>query len=221
MQGAGLVGGVSGFVGAVAGDFAGGAVAGGVGEVVAVEAGAFEEVDEGAEVGFSEVAEQLGGELGDGLVHFSEEGEAGGRYRCEDHAAVLLVALLADELEGLEASEEAGDVGIGCDHTVANDGAGKAVGVSAAEDAEDVVLGAGDVPAACAALHGALEAVGGAGDVEESFFGGAAKGALLSDFGLEATHVQGSGLKSREKGEGQRTQGTQDMGRSGPSLRSG
>ena len=45
------------FVGAVAGHFAVGAVAGGVGAVVAVGAGAFEEVDEGAELGFSQVAE--------------------------------------------------------------------------------------------------------------------------------------------------------------------
>lgn len=156
-------------------------------------AGTLEEIDESAEAVVAKVAEHLLRELGDGLVHFSEESEAGGRDEGEEDAAVLLVALLADELEDFEAGEQTGDVGVGGDHAVADVGAGEAAGVSAAQDAEDVVLGGGDVPLAGAALHGALEAVGGAGEVEESLLGGAAEGALLGDFGFEATQGEDSG----------------------------
>jgi hypothetical protein len=180
-------------IGTIAGDGGRLAFAGRLGAVVAVAAGTLEEIDEGAKAVVAKVAEHLLRELGDGLIHFGEKGEAAGGDAGEQHAAVLLVALLMDEFEGLETGEKTGDVGVSGDHAVADDGAGEAAGVGSAKNAEDVVLGGGDVPVAGAALHGALQAVGGAGEVEESLLCGAAEGALLGDFGFQATQGGGSG----------------------------
>ena len=153
---------------------------------VAVDAGSFQQVNEGEEIVFAQVAQHLGGELGDDGVHLGEEVEAGIGDEGVDDAAVFFVTSLTDELESFETGEQASDVGVGGDHPVSDGGAGKALGVGAAEDAQHVVLRGGDIPAPGGVLHGALQAVGGADEVEESLFGGAGEGAILRDLRFEA-----------------------------------
>jgi hypothetical protein len=161
----------------------------GLGCFAAVGAGAFQKADEGGELFGRELAEELDGYGLDDGIHLTEQVESGVCDTGPDDASVARVAVLHDELEGLEASEQAGDVGNGGEHAVADGGAGEATGMGAAEDAEDVVLRAGNVPVADAAVEGALEAVCGAEDVEQGLFLGSGEGPLLGNFALEAGHA--------------------------------
>ena len=107
-----------------------------------------EQADELVDFRSGKVAEELLRNAVDDGVHLSEEVEAGLGDVGDDDAAIAGVAALADELEALESIEQAGDVGLGGDHAVADGGAGQAVGLSSSEDAQDVVLRSGDARAA-------------------------------------------------------------------------
>jgi len=76
-----------------------------------------------------------------------------------DDAAILPIALLADEFLCFETREEPGDVRFRGDHHAANGGAGEAGLAGSAEDAEDVVLGGGEAERLEALLKGAMEEV--------------------------------------------------------------
>lgn len=130
----------------------------------------FEQTDELRQLGGAHVAEQLDGQLLNVRVHGGKQFEAGVGDLRPDDAAVVAVATLLDELERLEPAEQAGDVGLGGDHAVADGGAGEPLGMCAAEDAEDVVLGRGDAPVTKSEMKGALQGVGGAHQVENGFF---------------------------------------------------
>ncbi len=77
-------------------------------------------MDEGGELALLEVSEEFPRKLLDDGVHLGEESQAGRRDLGPDHALVTFVALLFDELEGAEAGEEPGDVGLGGDHAIAD-----------------------------------------------------------------------------------------------------
>jgi hypothetical protein len=106
------------------------------------------------------------------FISILEQFEAERGDVCPDDAAVLAIAFLLDELVGFEAGEQAGDVGLGGDHAIADGGAGEAFALGAAKDAEDVVLGGGEAGGLEALLNGALQSVGGAHELEEGFFVG-------------------------------------------------
>src|SRR6185437_10382760 len=100
------------------------------------------------------------GEARYGLIHFLQQSEPGVGDIGGDDSLVLFLALLSEEMEGLEPSKQARDVWIGRDHAIADARAGQPVRMSPAQDAQHVVLRGGDVPAFRIALHGALKAVG-------------------------------------------------------------
>ena len=127
------------------------------------------------------------GAFDDGF-HLVEEIEAGLGDVSDDDAAIVVVAALADELEALEAIEQAGDVGFRGDHAVADGGAWQAVRLGSAQDAKDVVLGGGEAPSAGAAMEFAMQQVGGAHDVEQGFFFGTGEWKMLRDFGFQVGH---------------------------------
>ena len=156
--------------------------------VSAVGAGALEELCEGGDFIGRELAEELDGYGLDDGIHLAKQVKAGVGDAGPDDAAVARVAVLLNEPEGLESGEQAGDVGDGGEHAVSDGGAGEAVGMRAAEDAEDVVLRAGNVPLADAAVEGALETVGCAEDVEQGLFVRCGEGPFLGNFALETGH---------------------------------
>jgi hypothetical protein len=69
------------------------------------------------------------------------------------------IALLADELERLETSQQARDVWVGGDHAAADGGAGQPLRMRTAQNPEHVVLRRGDAPVADLQMEGAIEAV--------------------------------------------------------------
>jgi hypothetical protein len=128
--------------------------------VAAVAARQFQQYGQAGDLVRGQVAQQLFGKVLNRWIGFSQESEARGGDLCPDHAAVALVALLADELEHLQPGEQAGNIGLGRDHAIADGRAGESLRLGAAQDAQHVILRGRDAPRADLALEGALQAVG-------------------------------------------------------------
>src|ERR1700677_1556418 len=108
------------------------------------------------------MTEQINRHLQNYRIHLLEQSQTAFGDLRPDNAPVVTVTLLTHELEGLEAGKQTRDVRVGGDHAVADGGAGEAVGMGAAQDAQNVVLRGGDAPVAGFAMEGAMQAVGGA-----------------------------------------------------------
>ena len=91
-----------------------------------------------------EVAKLLFVQFVHGGIEFLENLQPGGSNAGFDHPAVLGLPLARDEGALFHAIQEPGHVGIAGDHAVPDAFAGEAIGAGTAEDAEDVVLGAGE-----------------------------------------------------------------------------
>ena len=130
------------------------------------------------------MAELLFVQFVDWSVELFEDLEAGRRNASLDNAAVLCLPLPRDEAALFHAVEEAGQVGVARDHAIADALAGKAVGSSAAQDAQDVVLSAGQAVLLDQVVGLLAEAIGDAqqGDKEPGLE--AAGGAFRSGKGL-------------------------------------
>ena len=87
-----------------------------------------------------------------------------------DHAAVVLVALLANQLVAFRRGEQPRDVGFGCDHAVADGRAGEALRMRAAQDPQHVVLRGSDAPFAGRALDCTFKAIGCPHQVQQRLF---------------------------------------------------
>ncbi|HXX13480.1 MAG TPA: hypothetical protein VEJ47_01125 [Candidatus Eremiobacteraceae bacterium] len=72
-----------------------------------------------------------------------QELEAVGGDAGYDDPAVLGLALAGNQLVAFHAIKEAGDIGVMRDHALTDTAAGQAIGLGAAKNAEDVVLGGG------------------------------------------------------------------------------
>src|ERR1700678_436366 len=114
--------------------------------ILAAAAGNLQQADELGQLGPAQVPEELDGQVLNDRVHFFQQLKSSWRDLGPDHTAVVLVALLADKLESLEPGEQAGNIGLGGDHAVADSRTGEAVRLRTAQDAQDVVLGGGDAP---------------------------------------------------------------------------
>ncbi len=87
------------------------------------------------------MAEKFDGKAPNGGIHGLKQIEAGIGDLRPHNAAIVPVAVLPDQLEAFEASEEAGNVRLGGEHARADCCAGEAFGPGAAQDAQDIVLG--------------------------------------------------------------------------------
>lgn len=125
---------------------------------------------EGAEFGelfAGEGFELAAVELFEGFIDGGEALEAGGGDPGADDAAVVGLAVALEPALALDAVEQAGDVGLAGDHAFADFAAGEAGGAGAAQDAQDIILGGGDVEGPEEIGEGAIELIGGAEDLEE------------------------------------------------------
>ena len=173
-----------------------------LGALSSLLSGGVEELVEGAELGFGEVGEEGGGELGDlRLDLFEEPGAGGGELDAED-ALVGGVGGALDEAGGFGALEEAGDVGGFGDEAAGDVALGDAAVACALDDAEDVVLGRREAEGAEVLLHAVHEDGGGAGDVEQNFLLQGFEWFGLLDLGLEAGHHKVHSISMRLAADG-------------------
>jgi hypothetical protein len=125
------------------------------------------------QLGRADVAELLFVQVVHRVIELFENVEPGGSDAGFDDAAVFGLAFASDQGALFHAIEQAGHIGIAGDHAVADTLTGKAGGAGATENAQDVVLGAGEAVSLDEEVGVLGEAVGGA---EESY----------EDFGFEA-----------------------------------
>lgn len=104
----------------------------------------FEQARENFEAGSGDVAKLTLVKFVNRVIEGFENFEALGSDMGDDDAAVVGLALASDEAALFHAVEEAGDVGIARDHSIADAAAGKAAGFGTAEDAKDIILSAGE-----------------------------------------------------------------------------
>ncbi len=81
-------------------------------------------------------------ELIDGCIEFRDRAQALFRDSHGDHAPVVLVSIPLDETAFFQAIEEAGNVWIACNHSLADRSASEALPTRASENAKHVVLSA-------------------------------------------------------------------------------
>ena len=104
--------------------------------------------------------------LDDGVERVEEREAARGDARPDD-APVGRITALGDESAGVEAGEQARDIGHGGDHAVADGRAGESLWGCGAENAQNVVLGMGEMEWAQTKLEGAIELIGDAQQAQE------------------------------------------------------
>src|SRR5262249_54262969 len=137
---------------------------------------------------FGDVFELFAVELADGLIEFFEDAEAFGGDAGTDDATVAGIALAGNQAAAFGAGQQAGGVGGAGGHFLPGEVAGDAfavvVGAFAvtAENAEDVVLRAGEVERLEEVLESAEEEVRGAENVKGDFLFEAVEGFELVDF---------------------------------------
>lgn len=148
-------------------------------------ASGLQQLAQGFQAVCAEVAEDADRAFMNGTVELGEEFQPWFGDAADDDAAVLFGTLARDEAAGVEAVEEAGDVGIAGDHALADFGAGEAVGAGATEDAEDVVLGGGETGGFEDGGSECCDVLGGAEEVEDDFLLEADEGPGLAEFALE------------------------------------
>src|ERR1700732_331829 len=83
-------------------------------------------------------------ELANGLIQALQNSQTFGSDAGPHHAAVVGLTLTRDHTAFLHAVEQAGDVRIVRDHAIADIPARESGGLGAAQDAQDVVLRAGE-----------------------------------------------------------------------------
>ena len=105
--------------------------------------------------------EPLGGDAGYGL------------------ALVVTAAAAPHQALGLQAIDEAGDVGGALDHALGDLAAGMALGMDTAQDAQDVVLRAGETVMLADLIDHVIDGTGGDGKAEQSLLLGAGESGLL------------------------------------------
>jgi len=137
-----------------------------------------------------QVSQQFTRNLEDDGIHLSQKGETTRRDVRPDGAAVVFVALLSDEFERLQARQQAGYVGFGGYHSVADGGTREPVRLSGAKNAQHIVLRGCHTPFAGFQMEGAMQAVGGAHQVEKRLLLHAGEGSFLHDFKSQAGHRQ-------------------------------
>jgi len=128
-------------------------------------AGGLEQGGQGAESPATQVAQLAAMDIADRAVHAGQQpcavlGDAG-----QNHAAIWILAAARDELAALQAVKKAGDVRVAGDHAAGDFAAGKALGCTA-QDAENVVLGGGELLGLEQLRDAAGECVGGAQEFE-------------------------------------------------------
>jgi hypothetical protein len=141
----------------------------------------FEQADELCQLSAAEMSEQVKRRLLNHRVHLFEQLQSGVGDPRPDNAAIVVIALLADELERFEAGEQAGNVRLGSNHPSTDGGTGEPVGLRAAQDSEYVVLRGSNPPVARGAVESAVHVIGGAHQVEQRLFFHAGEGRFLSD----------------------------------------
>lgn len=146
----------------------------------------FEQRLKGAHLRFGEVAEGAAGALFDEGVEGGEEIEAGGGDETVDLAAVGGGAFAADELFGFEAVNEAGDAGGLLNEAFGDGESGQAIGASAAEDAENVILLFGEGVGGEDGVLEAADVVSRFEEGDDGFFFEGREGPGLTDFGEDA-----------------------------------
>lgn len=105
-----------------------------------------------------------------------------------DDSTILAVAMPADQLEALQAGQQAGYVGLRRDHASPDGGAGESLRRGTTQDSQDVVLRRGQSPAAGLLLEGPLQAVRSAHEIKNRFFLRTGEGSRLSDFRFQVRH---------------------------------
>jgi len=102
-----------------------------------------------------------------------------------DHPAVLKVALLAEKRLRLQSGEEPGDIRFGRNHHASDRGTDQAGGSCGSQDSQDIVLRDGESGGLQPLLHCAMQAVGGAHEVEQRLFVGTGEAlGLLGSLGV-------------------------------------
>src|SRR6185437_9820372 len=106
-----------------------------------------------------------------------------------DHAAIVAVTPLMNQLETLEAVEQPRNIGIGGDHAPAYGSTCDVVRLRTTENAEHVVLGESHAPSTDSALGGTMQKIGASDEVEENLFLQAGEGLGLLDLRFQACHA--------------------------------
>jgi hypothetical protein len=172
----------------------------------------FQQVDQLGDFHFGHVGELAAVHVDNRLIEFLENAGSFGGESCGNDAAVLGVAVAGDEVAGLEAVEEAGDVGVAGDEMFADAFAGHAAVAGAAEDAKDVVLGGGEVVGFEEFLETAGDVVGGADQVEEEFLLHALERSNLVELFLEFTAHADTIVVATSKSKSGRENGLEERG---------
>jgi hypothetical protein len=96
-----------------------------------------------------------------------------------DDPAIVPVALLAEEFLYLQAAQQAGNIRLGCNHHAADGRAGEPCWLRPAQDAQDVKLRQGEPGGLQPLLHGPMQAVRGAHQVEQRLLVGTGEAVRL------------------------------------------
>ena len=153
---------------------------------LALQSGHLQQPDEFFLFVLREMPQQLRRKQCDDLVHLRQQRQARFRDVGPENAPVVPVAVLADEVKRLEPGQESGNVRDCGYYAFTNGRTSEAIGVRAAQNAQNVVLRCRDPPGSRGVLKGALKTVSRAHQVEDGLFSRAGKRLILRDLSLEA-----------------------------------